>query len=82
MSAGERRPFDFRQRGSGWSAEGPGFYVWDEDAKEATGVALRLVAQSRRSRPDPQAPPEEPAPEDPMSPPARRRHHRVDSVVG
>ncbi len=50
MSADERRPFHFHQRGNGWAAEGPGFYVWDEDAKEVTRVALRLVAQSRRPR--------------------------------
>jgi hypothetical protein len=35
--------FEIRRRARGYSVEGPGFYVWDEDPREVTRVGRDLA---------------------------------------
>ena len=40
-----------RRQGDGWCAEGPGFYVWDEDPREVARVARDLRSGRLNPRP-------------------------------
>jgi len=40
-----------RKSGDGYAAEGPGFYIWDEDPQEVFRVARELEGGRTRLRP-------------------------------
>jgi hypothetical protein len=44
-------PSLIRRRGQGFAAEGPGFYVWDENMNEVLSVVAVLRAETHRVRP-------------------------------
>ena len=46
----DRDPEARSQRQTGYSAEGDGFYVWDEDCDAATEWASQLEASTQKSR--------------------------------
>jgi hypothetical protein len=46
-----RTTLPIRAQGSGFVAEGPGFYIWDEDINEVLRVARELERGNLRVRP-------------------------------
>jgi hypothetical protein len=53
-----------RRSGGGYAAEGPGFYIWDEDPREVFRVARELERGNFAARPTTRLLVIRPAPED------------------
>lgn len=74
MREGDDRGVRIERRGGGYAATGPGFYVWDEDARALLASAGELADAARRRRAGlPPAPGGDrfTAPGDPSRPPRR-----------